>query len=92
MSVLPLFIRGKLGTGKIDCGDKIQKKPFLFTFSSEKQAMTANGSALLCYAIIISVQNLTQVIKPNTAAFLRIQRQQENTKENTKTTTETNWD
>ena len=54
--------------------------------------MTANGSALLCYAIIISVQNLTQVIKPNTAAFLRIQRQQENTKENTKTTTETNWD
>ena len=53
--------------------------------------MTANGSAL-CYAIIISVQNLTQVIKPNTAVFLRIQRQQENTTENTKKTTETNWD
>ena len=36
--------------------------------------MTANGSALLHYAIIISVQKLTQVIKSNTAGFLRIQR------------------
>ena len=44
--------------------------------------MTANGSALLRYAMIISVQKLTQVIKSNTAGFLRIQRQQENTKEN----------
>ena len=34
--------------------------------------MTANGSALLRYAMIISVQKLTQVIKSNTA--LRIQR------------------
>ena len=33
--------------------------------------MTANGSALLRYAMIISVQKLTQVI---TAGFLRIQR------------------
>ena len=36
--------------------------------------MTANGSALLHYAIIISVQKLTQVIKSNTAGFLRVQR------------------
>ena len=36
--------------------------------------MTANGSALLCYAMIISVQKLTQVTKSNTAGFLRIQR------------------
>ena len=36
--------------------------------------MTANGSALLRYALIISVQKLTQVIKSNTAGFLRIQR------------------
>ena len=54
--------------------------------------MTANSSALRLYAMIISVQKLTQVIKSNTAGFLRIQRQQENTKENTKKTTETNWD
>ena len=54
--------------------------------------MTANGSALLRYAMISSVQKLTQVIKSNTAVFLRIQRQQENTKENTKKTTEINWD
>ena len=71
---LPLFLRGKLGTSKTGCGDKIQKKPCLFTFSSKKQAMTANGSALLRYAMIISVQKLTQVIKSNTAGFLRIQR------------------
>ena len=36
--------------------------------------MTAKGSVLLHYAIIISVQKLTQVIKSNTAGFLRIQR------------------
>ena len=36
--------------------------------------MTANGSALLRYAMIISVQKLTQVIKLNTAGSLRIQR------------------
>ena len=36
--------------------------------------MTVNGSALLRYAIIISVQKLTQVIKSNTAGFLRVQR------------------
>ena len=36
--------------------------------------MTANGSALLRYALIISVQKLTQVIKSNTAGFLRIHR------------------
>ena len=36
--------------------------------------MTANGSALLRCAMIISVQKLTQVKKSNTAGFLRIQR------------------
>ena len=36
--------------------------------------MTANISDLLRYAMMISVQKLTQVIKSNTAGFLRIQR------------------
>ena len=36
--------------------------------------MTANGSALPRYAVIMFVQILTQVIKSNTAGFLRIQR------------------
>ena len=36
--------------------------------------MTANVPALFRYAMIISVQKLTQVIKSNTAGFLRIQR------------------
>ena len=36
--------------------------------------MIANGSALLLYAVIIFVQKLTQVIKSNSAGFLRIQR------------------
>ena len=35
--------------------------------------MTANGSALLHYAMVISVQKLTQVIKSYTAGFLKIQ-------------------
>ena len=35
--------------------------------------MTANGSALLCYVMIISVQKLTHMIKSNTAVFLKIQ-------------------
>ena len=54
--------------------------------------MTANGFALLRYAMIISVQKLTQVIKSNTAGFQRIQTQQENAKENIKKTAEINWD
>ena len=36
--------------------------------------MTANDSALLCYAMVISVQYLAQVIKSNAAGFRRIQR------------------
>ena len=36
--------------------------------------MAANDSALLHYAMIISVQKLTLVIKSNTAGFLRIRR------------------
>ena len=51
--------------------------------------MAANGSALFRCAMILSVPKLTQVIKSNTAGFLRIQRQ-ENTTENTKKTTEIN--
>ena len=41
--------------------------------------MTANGSDLLRYAMIISVQKLTQMIRLNTAGFLRIQRQNKKT-------------
>ena len=54
--------------------------------------MAANGSALLRYTMISCVRKLTQVIKSNTAVFIRIQRQQENIKEKTKKTAETNWD
>ena len=54
--------------------------------------MIANASALLRYAMISYQQKLTQVIKSNTAVSLRTQRQQENTKNNTKKITETNWD
>ena len=36
--------------------------------------MTANDSAFFCYAMIIPEQKLTQVIKSNTAGFLRKQR------------------
>ena len=36
--------------------------------------MNSNGSALLHYAMIISVQKLAQLIKSKTAGFLRIQR------------------
>ena len=49
-------------------------------------------TALLRYTMITSVQKLTQVIKSNTAGFLRIETQQKNTKENTKKPTEINWD
>ena len=44
----------------------------MFTFSSGKQAIAPNGSALLRYAKITSVQKMTQLIKSNTAGFLRI--------------------
>ena len=65
--------------------------------------MPANGSSLHCYAIIISEQKLTQVIKSN-AAGLQGQEYREyrkdiiqrhnrgNTEGNTKKTTEANWD
>ena len=36
--------------------------------------MTANGSALFRYAMIMFAQKQTQLIKSNTAGFLRIQR------------------
>ena len=59
--------------------------------------MTANSSAILRYAMIISVLKLTQVIKTNTEyRKYRISKntdtKQENTKGNTKKTTEINWD
>ena len=55
--------------------------------------MTADGSALVRYAMIISVQKLTQVIKSNTTEFLRIQRQNRKIlKRMLKKTTEINWD
>ena len=34
--ILPLFMRGKLGTTRIYCDEKISKKACLFTFSSKK--------------------------------------------------------
>ena len=40
-----------------------------YTFSK----LQRHVSAFLCYAIILSVQKLTQVVKPNTTGFLRIQ-------------------
>ena len=52
--------------------------------------MATNGSAPLCYVVIISGQKLTQVIKSNTIGFLKIK--QQNTKVNTKKATEINWD
>ena len=36
--------------------------------------MAANGYALLRYNLIISVQKLTQLIKPNAAGFQRIEK------------------
>ena len=36
VALLPLFIRWKLRTSKINCEDKIWRKPCLFTFSSGK--------------------------------------------------------
>ena len=55
--------------------------------------MTANGSTLLRYAMVISVQKLTHVIKSNTAEFLRIQRHNRKIlKRILKKTTEINWD
>ena len=54
--------------------------------------MTTNSTALLRYAMIISVQKLTQVIKSNTAGFLRIQRHNREMLKRILKTTEINWD
>ena len=43
----PLFIRGKLGTSKIDCRDKIWKKTRLLALSSEKLTIKASDLASL---------------------------------------------
>ena len=52
--------------------------------------MTANSSDLLRYAMMISVQKLTQVIKSNTARFLSIQRHDRKILK--RKTTKINWD
>ena len=44
---MPLFIRGKLGTSKIDCRDKIWKKTRLLALSSEKLTIKASDLASL---------------------------------------------
>ena len=55
--------------------------------------MTANGSALLRYAMIISVQKNYAGDKIKYSRIPKnTETQQENTKENTKKTTEINWD
>ena len=40
--LLPLFIFEKLETSRIDCGNKIKKKPCLLTFLSGDSNMKAN--------------------------------------------------
>ena len=54
--------------------------------------MTANGFALLRNAIIISVQKLTRGKIKYSRIPKNTETQQENAKENTKKTTEINWD
>ena len=73
-------------------GTKYRRSHVCLHSQAGNRLWRANSSALLHCAMISSVQKLTQMIKSNTVVFLRIQRQQENTKENTKKTTETNWD
>ena len=47
--LLPLFIHGKLGTSKIDCRDKVSKKPGLLTFFKREIGYAA--SCLVSFAI-----------------------------------------
>ena len=55
--------------------------------------MTANGSALLCYTMIISIQKTDAGDKIKYSRIPKnTETQQKNTKENTKKTTEINWD
>ena len=51
----------------------VNSKTWWTGIGSLTHSMTANGSALLRYAMIISVQKLTQMIKSKTAGFLRMQ-------------------
>ena len=56
---LSLFIRGKLATSKINYEGKASKKPYLFTFSSEKQSRTSskwNWSSIFRDATNTSIQ------------------------------------
>ena len=79
------------------CEQKLEEALFVYTLKREILKIfiflkiQRYGSALLCYAVIISVQKLTRVTKSNTEGFLRIQRQK-NTKGNTKKTAEINLD
>ena len=72
--LLPIFIREKLGTSKIDYGTKFRRSYVcLHLQAGNRLRQLANGSAVLRYTMIISIQKLTQVIKSNTAGFLKIQ-------------------
>ena len=100
MIPLLLFIRRKLGTSKIDCGDKTLKKPcFFYILKREIEYLLQglwqldgscfdrflklewNGSASLCYVLLISVQKLTYVIKSSITDSLRIHRERERERE-----------
>ena len=52
---MQLFIRWKLGTSKIDCGEKFRRSRICF---HSQAGIRLNGSALFLYAMIISVQKL----------------------------------
>ena len=84
--LLPLIIHEKPGNGKIDCGDRIWKKPCFFTFSNRLWqlvvwhlyqflyislfTMECFCSSSLCYNNLCT--KLAQVIKSNTTGFLTI--------------------
>ena len=42
-----------------------------FVYFDALSKLQWNSSAVLCYAVIISVQKLTQMIKPNSTSLLR---------------------
>lgn len=56
-SLLLLFIRGKLGTCKNDCLDKISKKPGLLTFLSGNRICQL--VALNIFSILIKIFEIT---------------------------------
>ena len=58
--ILLLFIRRKMGTSKIDCGDKISKKTCLFPFSSGKYRLYQLVVRHLL-SILIHFQNYNEI-------------------------------